>query len=56
MPENSMMMDIGGANAGLNPRQLLVFNLIRSSKIEQGIGRADMHACLKDKMSKVELE
>lgn len=57
MPANSMvgMNDTGSVN-GLNPRQMLVFNLIRASTLEQGISKQDMYATLGDKMSQVEFE
>ncbi|XP_077286394.1 replication protein A2 [Arctopsyche grandis] len=58
VPSNSMItnMDMGGATAGLNPRQLMVFNLIRTAKLEEGTSKEDMQVRLKDKMSKVELD
>lgn len=57
MPANSMvgMNDTGSVN-GLNPRQMMVFNLIRASTLEQGISKQDMYASLKDKMAQVEFE
>lgn len=41
---------------GLNPRQMMVFNLIRASNLEQGISKQDMLATLKDRMAQVEFE
>lgn len=41
---------------GLNPRQMMVFNLIRSSTLEQGISKQDMFATLKDRMAQIEFE
>lgn len=41
---------------GLNPRQMMVFNLIRASTLEQGISKEDMYVSLKDRMSQVEFE
>lgn len=50
-----MGMDNGSVN-GLNPRQLMVYNLIRASTLEQGISKQDIFATLKDKMPNVEFE
>lgn len=41
---------------GLNPRQMMVFNLIRASTVEQGISKQDMHATLKEHMALAEFE
>lgn len=41
---------------GLNPRQMMVFNLIRASKLEQGISKQDMYAALKDRMAEMEFK
>lgn len=45
-----------GSVNGLNPRQMMVFNLIRASTQEQGISKQDMYSTLKDRMSQVEFE
>ncbi|RVE48218.1 hypothetical protein evm_007172 [Chilo suppressalis] len=57
LPANSMVAvnDNGSVN-GLNPRQMMVFNLIRASTMEQGISKQDMYATLKDRMSQIEFE
>lgn len=57
MPANSMVgtTDSGSVN-GLNPRQMMVFNLIRASTLEQGISKQDMYASLKDRMAQAEFE
>lgn len=57
LPANSMVgvNDSSSVN-GLNPRQMMVFNLIRASTLEQGISKQDMYATLKDRMSQVEFE
>ncbi|KPJ08425.1 Spindle assembly abnormal protein 6-like [Papilio machaon] len=57
MPANSMvgMADSTSVN-GLNPRQMMVFNLIRASTLEQGISKQDMYVTLKDRMSQMEFE
>ncbi|XP_014367228.2 replication protein A 32 kDa subunit [Papilio machaon] len=57
MPANSMvgMADSTSVN-GLNPRQMMVFNLIRASTLEQGISKQDMYVTLKDCMSQMEFE
>ncbi|CAK1551068.1 unnamed protein product [Leptosia nina] len=56
VPANSLVgMDNGSVN-GLNPRQMLVYNLIRVSTVEQGISKQDIYATLKDKMSSVEFD
>lgn len=57
MPANSMVgMNDNASVNGLNPRQMLVFNLIRASTLEQGISKQDMYATLKDRLSQVEFE
>ncbi|XP_063364230.1 replication protein A 32 kDa subunit [Cydia amplana] len=58
LPANSMvgMADSGGSVNGLNPRQMMVFNLIRASTQEQGISKQDMYASLKERMPQVEFE
>lgn len=58
LPANSMvgMSDNSGSVNGLNPRQMMVFNLIRASTLEQGISKQDMYATLKDRMSQMEFE
>lgn len=58
LPANSMvgMADSSGSTNGLNPRQMMVFNLIRVSTLEQGISKQDMYAVLKDRMNKIEFE
>ncbi|KAJ8722045.1 hypothetical protein PYW08_004447 [Mythimna loreyi] len=58
LPANSMV-GVTESNAsvnGLNPRQMMVFNLIRASTLEQGISKEDMYGTLKDRMSHVEFE
>lgn len=57
LPANSMvgMNDTSSVN-GLNPRQMMVFNLIRASTLEQGISKQDMYVTLKDRMSQMEFE
>lgn len=50
------MGDTNGSVNGLNPRQMMVFNLIRASTLEQGISKQDMYATLKDKMALMEFE
>lgn len=56
VPANSLVgMDNGSVN-GLNPRQMMVYNLIRASTLEQGISKQDIYATLKDKMPNVEFE
>ncbi|CAF4917887.1 unnamed protein product [Pieris macdunnoughi] len=56
VPANSLMgMDNGSVN-GLNPRQMMVYNLIRASTLEQGISKQDIYSTLKDKMPSVEFE
>ncbi|KOB65219.1 Replication protein A middle subunit, partial [Operophtera brumata] len=57
LPANSMVgMNDNASVNGLNPRQMLVFNLIRASTLEQGISKQDMYATLKDRLSQVEFE
>lgn len=58
LPANSMVGvgDTGGSVNGLNARQMMVFNLIRASSLEQGISKTDMYATLKDKMAQMEFE
>ncbi|XP_045772892.1 replication protein A 32 kDa subunit [Maniola jurtina] len=57
LPANSMVgMNDNTSVNGLNPRQMMVYNLIRASTLEQGISKQDMFASLKDKMSHVEFE
>ncbi|CAG4956043.1 replication protein A 32 kDa subunit [Colias croceus] len=56
VPANSLAgMDTGSVN-GLNQRQMMVYNLIRASTLEQGISKEDIYATLKDKMPSVEFE
>ncbi|XP_049873487.1 replication protein A 32 kDa subunit [Pectinophora gossypiella] len=57
LPANSMVgvSDAGSVN-GLNPRQMMVFNLIRASTQDQGISKQDMYVTLKDRMSQVEFD
>lgn len=57
LPANSMVgiTETSSVN-GLNSRQMMVFNLIRGSTVEQGISKQDMYASLKDRMTKVEFE
>ncbi|XP_041978910.1 replication protein A 32 kDa subunit [Aricia agestis] len=57
MPANSMVgiAESGSVN-GLNARQMVVYNLIRASTLEQGISKQDMFSSLKDRMSMVEFE
>jgi hypothetical protein len=50
------MNDNNASVNGLNPRQMMVFNLIRASTLEQGISKQDMFVTLKDRMSQVEFE
>ncbi|CAH1638176.1 unnamed protein product [Spodoptera littoralis] len=58
LPANSMVgvTESSGSVNGLNPRQMMVFNLIRASTMEQGISKEDMYSSLKDRMSQVEFE
>lgn len=58
LPANSMvgMNENTSSVNGLNPRQMMVFNLIRSSTLEQGISKQDMFATLKDRMAQIEFE
>lgn len=58
MPANSMvgMTETNSSANGLNARQMMVFNLIRASTLEQGISKQDMYGSLKDRMSQVEFE
>lgn len=57
MPANSMVgMNDNTSVNGLNPRQMMVYSLIKASTLEQGISKQDMYASLKDKMSHVEFE
>ncbi|XP_026735029.1 replication protein A 32 kDa subunit-like [Trichoplusia ni] len=58
LPANSMVgvTESTGSVNGLNPRQMMVFNLIRASTQEQGISKQDMYSTLKDRMSQVEFE
>ncbi|XP_053609928.1 replication protein A 32 kDa subunit [Plodia interpunctella] len=58
LPANSMVgvADNGSSVNGLNPRQMMVFNLIRASTMEQGISKQDMYETLKDRMSQMEFE
>ncbi|KAF9418793.1 hypothetical protein HW555_004460 [Spodoptera exigua] len=58
LPANSMVgvTENSGSVNGLNPRQMMVFNLIRASTMEQGISKEDMYGSLKDRMSQVEFE
>lgn len=58
LPANSMVgvTENAGPVNGLNPRQMMVFNLIRASTMEQGISKEDMYANVKDRMSHVEFE
>ncbi|GBP91807.1 Replication protein A 32 kDa subunit [Eumeta japonica] len=58
LPANSMVgiTDNNGYSNGLNPRQMMVFNLIRASTSEHGISKQDIYASLKDHMSQMELE
>lgn len=56
LPANSMVnMDNASIN-GLNARQMMVYNNIRASTLEQGINKQDIYASLKDRMSNVEFE
>lgn len=57
LPANSMvgMNNMASVN-GLNSRQMMVFNLIRASTVEQGISKQDMHATLKEHMALAEFE
>lgn len=55
LPANSMVGMIESVSVnGLNPRQMMVFNLIRASTLEQGISKQDMYATLKDRMAEME--
>ncbi|KAM3965187.1 replication protein A2 [Aphomia sociella] len=58
LPANSMVgiTDNNQSVNGLNARQMMVFNLIRASTLEQGISKDDMYTTLKDRMSKTEFE
>ncbi|CAD0201370.1 unnamed protein product [Chrysodeixis includens] len=58
LPANSMVgvTENTGSVNGLNPRQMMVFNLIRASTQEQGISKQDMYSTLKDRMAQVEFE
>ncbi|KAJ2949054.1 hypothetical protein O0L34_g5995 [Tuta absoluta] len=57
LPANSMVgVNESGSVNGLNPRQMMVFNLIRASTQDQGISKQDMYATLKDKMSQVDFD
>ncbi|KAL4713989.1 hypothetical protein ACJJTC_005620 [Scirpophaga incertulas] len=57
LPANSMIgLNENSSVNGLNPRQMMVFNLIRASTLEQGISKQDMFATLKDRMALVEFE
>ncbi|CAB3221900.1 unnamed protein product [Arctia plantaginis] len=58
LPSNSMvgMTDSTASVNGLNPRQMMVFNLIRASTLEQGISKQDMYTSLKDRMPQMEFE
>lgn len=58
LPSNSMvgMADNNASVNGLNPRQMMVFNLIRASTLEQGISKQDMYASLKDRLPQIEFE
>ncbi|CAH2096249.1 unnamed protein product [Euphydryas editha] len=57
LPANSMvnMTDNSSIN-GLNARQMMVYNIIRTSTLEQGINKQDIYTSLKDRMSNVEFE
>ncbi|XP_064072866.1 replication protein A 32 kDa subunit [Vanessa tameamea] len=55
LPANSMVgIDDNASVNGLNARQMMVYNLIRASTLEQGISKQDIYASLKDRMSNVE--
>ncbi|XP_013186863.1 replication protein A 32 kDa subunit [Amyelois transitella] len=58
LPANSMvgLTDSSVSVNGLNPRQMMVFNLIRACSLEQGISKQDMYDTLKDRMSQMEFE
>lgn len=49
------MNDNASAN-GLTERQMLVYNIIRASNLEQGISKQDIYAQLQGRMSNVEFE
>ncbi|VVC89317.1 unnamed protein product [Leptidea sinapis] len=54
LPANSLVgMDNGQVN-GLNPRQMMVYNLIRAATLEQGISKQDIYVTLKDKINILE--
>lgn len=57
LPANSMLGVNNTASVnGLNTRQMMVFNLIRASTVEQGISKQDMHSTLKEHMALAEFE
>lgn len=57
VPANSMIgMNDNASTNGLNERQMMVYNPIRASTLEQGISKEDIYAQLQGRISKVEFE
>ena len=49
-------MNDNASTNGLNERQMMVYNPIRASTLEQGISKEDIYAQLQGRISKVEFE